>query len=45
MLNKYDHAVAKSKVALKIFMKLNYRLKLNVMKCIFVVHYTVVTLW
>ena len=45
MSNKVGHAVAKSKAALKMFMKFNYRLKLNVMECIFVVHYTVITLW
>ena len=36
--NKVGHTVAKSKVALKMFMKFNGRLKLDVMKCIFVVH-------
>ena len=36
--NKVGHTVAKSKVASKMFMKFNGRLKLNVMKCIFVVH-------
>jgi len=31
------HTVAKSTIALKMFVKFNSRLKLNVMKCIFVV--------
>jgi len=34
---KVGHTVAKSTVALKLFVKFNCHLKLNVMKCIFVV--------